>query len=148
MLSDQDCIREDSQPQDLWQLVLDADTEVRFDLASTSFDAFLTLRDDLGNVITSDDDSGVGTNARIERALTAGTYVISASSWGPDGRGAYQLTVGAPAAASPAPRAASGGVPKAPFASDDAGAEALARFLAKAQADEGAWTAALGQPGS
>lgn len=147
-LSDQDCVREDGQSQDLWELVLDGDANVRIDLTSASFDAWLTVSDDVGNVVASDDDSGVGTNARIERALTAGTYVISASSWGPDGMGAYQLTVGAPAAAAAAPRAEGGDGTKPPVSVDDPGAEALARFLAKAQADQGAWAAARGRPGS
>jgi hypothetical protein len=97
-LSGQDCVRSGGQSQDLWELVLASDATVRIDLTSTQFDPWLVLQDEAGGVIATDDDSGVGVSARIERALTTGTYLISASSFGPEGAGAYQLAVAAPPA--------------------------------------------------
>ncbi|NQV80942.1 MAG: pre-peptidase C-terminal domain-containing protein [Alphaproteobacteria bacterium] len=46
---------------------------------SGSADVRLTLSDDLGNVLASDDDSGVWYNARLSKAVAVGTYYVSVS---------------------------------------------------------------------
>ena len=91
-----DCLRTGGAFQESWELVLANDTTARIDLKSTAFDAFLELKDSQGNVIASDDDAGTGVNSRIDRALTAGTYEIVASSFAGGQTGAYQLTIDVP----------------------------------------------------
>ena len=69
---------------------------VEIDLFSTAFDAFLTLREGTdieGRLVASDDDGGQGTNSRIDTALSAGTYTIEATSYGPGVTGAFTLRV-------------------------------------------------------
>ena len=73
------------------------DTTARIDLESApAFDAFLALKDSDGTILAEDDDGGDGLHARIERALTAGTYEIVASSSTASETGAYQLKVDVP----------------------------------------------------
>lgn len=86
-----DCARAGGAYQDLWELDVTADATVRIDLTSPDFDAYLTLRDDLDDVIATDDDGGSGLDSRIEVALAAGAYTISASSFGAGQTGAYDL---------------------------------------------------------
>jgi len=43
--------------------------------------------------ITEDDDSGPGSNARIERNLTAGTYYVRVRHYSPQSTGAYSISV-------------------------------------------------------
>lgn len=69
---------------------------VTITLASSSFDTYLYLRDGAGNVISSDDDSGGGTNSRISYTLPAGAwgnYTIEATSYYSGRSGAYTLTL-------------------------------------------------------
>ena len=69
---------------------------VEIDLFSTAFDTFLTLREGTdieGRLVASDDDGGPGTNSRIDTALSAGTYTIEATSYGPGVTGAFTLRV-------------------------------------------------------
>ncbi|WP_431475649.1 PPC domain-containing protein [Massilia eburnea] len=64
-------------------------------LASSSFDAYLYLRDGSGNVVSSNDDGGGGTNSRISYTLPAGAwgnYTIEATSYYSGRSGAYTLT--------------------------------------------------------
>ncbi|MGW8389411.1 kelch repeat-containing protein [Pseudoduganella sp. HUAS MS19] len=68
---------------------------VTITLASSSFDAYLYLRDGSGNVISSNDDGGGGTNSRISYTLPAGAwgnYTIEATSYYSGRSGAYTLT--------------------------------------------------------
>ena len=69
--------------------------EVRIDLESEDRDALLFLQDDTGRLIDSDDDTGGGGAARIERSLPAGMYHIEASTVGWSGRegGEFDLTL-------------------------------------------------------
>ena len=56
---------------------------IRIDMSSTAVDAWLGLREGAGTsgrLVLSDDNSGGGTNARIEDSLAAGTYTIEAST--------------------------------------------------------------------
>ena len=95
-----DCLRVGGAFQESWRLVLANDLTARIDLESNAFDPFLELRDDVGNVIATNDDGGAGLNSRIELALAAGTYEIVATSFASGQTGAYQLTVAAPPTAS------------------------------------------------
>ncbi|WP_156398218.1 kelch repeat-containing protein [Duganella sp. Root336D2] len=62
-------------------------------MSSSSFDTYLYLRDQAGNVVKSDDDGGGGTNSRISFSLpSTGTYTIEATSYGSNATGAYNLT--------------------------------------------------------
>ena len=68
---------------------------VEIDLFSTVLDTFLTLRegtDVAGRLVASDDDGGQGTNSRISRELSAGTYTIEATSYAAGVTGAFTLT--------------------------------------------------------
>ena len=47
-------------------------------LTSSAFDAYLLLLDAKGNLVDQDDDSGGGTNARINRLLAPGSYYVVA----------------------------------------------------------------------
>ncbi len=68
---------------------------VQIDLES-SIDSRLYLlspRGGLGRVITSDDNSGGNLNARIRQSLTAGTYMIEATTTIPGLTGSFRLSV-------------------------------------------------------
>ena len=96
-LDDNDCLRPGGAFQESWELVLANDTTARIDLESApAFDAFLVLKDSDGTILAEDDDGSGGLDARIERALTAGTYEIVASSRNANETGAYQLKVDVP----------------------------------------------------
>ena len=55
---------------------------IRLDLTSELADSYVYLLDESGDLLESDDDGGMGYNARIERFLGAGTYMIEATNWG------------------------------------------------------------------
>lgn len=92
-LATSDCRLPTGQYADRWRLALTSATTVRIDHSSTAFDAYVILTDTLGTVIAEDDDSGVGLDSRIERALPAGAYIVWTSSLAAATTGAYQLTV-------------------------------------------------------
>jgi tyrosinase len=48
---------------------------------------------DVGTLITEDDDSGPGPNSRIERNLTAGTYYIRVRHYSGSSTGSYDISV-------------------------------------------------------
>ena len=103
-LDDNDCLRPGGAFQESWELVLANDTTARIDLESApAFDAFLVLKDSDGTILAEDDDGSGGLDARIERALTAGTYEIVASSRNANETGAYQLKVDVPPPATTPP---------------------------------------------
>ena len=91
-----DCLQPGGAFQESWELVLANDTTARIDLESDAFDAFLVLKDSDGTILATNDDGGSGLNSRIDRALTAGTYEIVASSFTAGQTGTYQLTVDVP----------------------------------------------------
>ena len=68
---------------------------VRIDLTSTGADSYLYLLTQDGRRIADDDDGGAGLNARIERDLEPGVYLIEATTVGGRDRGAadFRLTV-------------------------------------------------------
>ena len=95
-LDDADCLRPGGAFQESWELVLANDTTARIDLESDAFDAFLVLKDSVGNILATNDDGGDGLNSRVDRVLTAGRYEIVASSFSEGQTGTYQLTVDVP----------------------------------------------------
>ncbi|HSH88497.1 MAG TPA: pre-peptidase C-terminal domain-containing protein [Ramlibacter sp.] len=84
-------------------VTLAADTTYQFDLignagdgTSTLADPWLAFRDSAGNFLASDDDAGIGRNARVFFTPTAsGTYFLDAEESGVDAAGSYSLIVNA-----------------------------------------------------
>ena len=69
--------------------------EVRIDMRSSAFDAYLELRagaDVFGELLAFDDDGGSGRDARIEHSLSAGPYTIEATSYDVGMTGPFTLT--------------------------------------------------------
>lgn len=75
---------ETSGDQDWFSITLTAGRQYQFDAQGTSLsNTFLELRDSSGAVVTSDDDSGTGLNARISfTPTTSGTYFVVVSAVG------------------------------------------------------------------
>jgi hypothetical protein len=76
-----------------WRLDLPATATVQIDLNSDDFDAVLYLSDLHLTLIARDDAGSQDSDARIVRELPAGSYLVWASSFYANERGAYQLTV-------------------------------------------------------
>ena len=66
---------------------------IRIDLVSDDADAYLYLLAEDGSRITDNDDGGADLDARIERDLAAGTYVVEATTVGGRGRGPADFTL-------------------------------------------------------
>ena len=88
-----DCLQSDGAFGERWSLSLSDQTDVRIDLASSAFDAFLELQDDVGTVIAQNDDAGGSLDSRLVLTLQAGSYIILARSLISRRTGDYQLTV-------------------------------------------------------
>ena len=78
---------------DRWSLSLAGQTDVRIDLTSNTFDAFLELRDNVGNVIALNDNAAGSFDARLIRTLQAGSYIILVRTLVVGQAGAYRLSV-------------------------------------------------------
>jgi hypothetical protein len=79
---------------DLYQVQLASDATIDLRLNSTDFDAYLILLDAQGNLVAQDDDSGGGTNSRIQTMLAAGKYyVVAKPNGGYTATGAYTVTL-------------------------------------------------------
>ena len=79
-----------------YSFTLESAAAIEIDLVSTEFDAWLALRegaDAAGRALVQDDDGGQGTNSRIATELSAGTYTVEATSYGPGETGAFTLSV-------------------------------------------------------
>ena len=63
------------------------DGRIRIDLRSAEGDSFLYLLAEDGRRLTDNDDGGAGLDARIERDLTPGIYVVEATTVGGRSRG-------------------------------------------------------------
>jgi hypothetical protein len=86
------CQYPDSTFADVYQVTLTASGTLDVRLNSAAFDAYLVLLDAKGAVVTQDDDSGGGTNARMTTPLPAGSYYIVAKPFGDyTSGGAYTL---------------------------------------------------------
>ena len=71
-----------------------ATTTITIEADSTAFDTYLCLLNSTNGAITTDDNSGPGTDARIVyQNLPVGTYYIEVSSSSGAGGGAYTLTL-------------------------------------------------------
>ncbi|MBI4886716.1 MAG: matrixin family metalloprotease, partial [Acidobacteria bacterium] len=67
-----------------YRFTLSAQARVQIDLTSPTADAYLYLlrgSDQTGSLVAEDDDSAGGLNSRILATLTAGTYVIEATTY-------------------------------------------------------------------
>ena len=70
-------------------------TQTKIDLTS-SVDTYLYLLQGSGtsgSVIESDDDDGIGTNSRIVRTLSSGTYTVEATTYSSAQTGSFTLTI-------------------------------------------------------
>ncbi|MBA2779325.1 hypothetical protein [Billgrantia kenyensis] len=75
--------------RDYYEVSVEEPGRFRLDLLSDDFDAFLELE---GNgLFLSDDDGGEGLNSRIDTHLDAGTYRVTARSFGNSESGRYTL---------------------------------------------------------
>ena len=66
---------------------------IRIDLASDDADPYLYLLAEDGSRITDNDDGGAALDARIERDLAAGAYIVEATTVGGRGRGPADFTL-------------------------------------------------------
>ena len=66
---------------------------IRINLSSESADSYLYLITEDGSRITENDDGGAGLDARIERTLDPGTYLVEATTVGGRDRGAANFTI-------------------------------------------------------
>jgi hypothetical protein len=94
-LSASDCASFDGSYYKLWTFSGTAGDTVTIEMASTSFDAFLTLLDpNLTPLIDNDDVSSTNTNSRVTFTLTStGTWTVVANSLKASQSGAYALTL-------------------------------------------------------
>jgi len=89
------CQYYDNTFANIYQLtVTDSSKPVDISADSTGFDAFLVLTDAKGNVLSSDDNSGGGTDAHLNITLDLGTYCVVVKPAGdPSESGAYRLLI-------------------------------------------------------
>ena len=66
---------------------------IRIDLISDDGDSYLYLLAEDGSRIADNDDGGAGLNARIERELAAGVYLVEVTTVGGRGRGPADFTL-------------------------------------------------------
>lgn len=77
-----------------WTYYGQAGEAITLDVISGDFDAYAVIQDANGNVLTRDDDSGGGLNARLVFTLPAtGTYRLLANTLRVGATGAYTLSV-------------------------------------------------------
>ena len=76
-----------------YQLTIEESSLVTLSMSSNDFDTYLELYGE--GVSYTDDDSGGGTNARLEQALLPGTYTVSARGFSASGSGMFELAVSA-----------------------------------------------------
>lgn len=94
-LTSQDPIaRRRNAPYHLWTFQGRRGQKVAIDVLSGEFDSYLVLRDDAGNQIGADDDSGEEQNARLRTILPRdGGYRVLVTSYSENGRGRYTLAL-------------------------------------------------------
>jgi len=82
---------------DLIQIEVSTASKVKIDLSSSAFDTSLLLVDivnnEVGNLVLQNDDSGSGTNSRIETTLSPGTYWLGVTSFDPNESGDYDIAI-------------------------------------------------------
>lgn len=87
-----DCLFLHAVRADGFLLNVPTGTGLRIDLNSTAFDALLVVTDLEMNVLWWDDDSGTGTDSRIERRFAPGEYLVWSTAWDGGSTGAYGIT--------------------------------------------------------
>ena len=81
-------------PIQYYTLEVEEAVEVKLDLRSTDFDAYLVLEDESGRLLDENDDAHFGTtDAQITYSLRPGTYRIGVTSFEPDTVGSFTLEV-------------------------------------------------------
>ena len=78
---------------DLYEFSISSSQALVISLESLEFDALLRVLDSNGVVVATDDDSGAGTNLRLSRTFSAGTYRIEATTFAAGEVGAYTLSL-------------------------------------------------------
>ena len=76
-----------------YRFTVAAPGRVRIDLTSAGADAYLYLLADDGSRIADDDDGGARIDARVERDLSPGTYLIEATTAGGRSRGPADFAI-------------------------------------------------------
>lgn len=88
-----DPVRDDGSLYDAYAIQGTAGERLVVTLESSDFDAYLTVISPMQSV-TNDDDSGGGTDSRVELTLSeSGTWTIMANAYRPGDDGAYVLTI-------------------------------------------------------
>jgi serine protease Do len=81
-------------PYQVWSLRGKRGQRLVIDVASSTFDAYLIVRNSDGFLVGSDDDSGENLNARLRTILPrSGTYRLIVTAVGADSRGDYTVSV-------------------------------------------------------
>lgn len=76
-----------------FDLPVEEDTTIEIEVRSEQFDTYLVLEDDAGHKIAENDDHEGTTSSRIEHRVSAGTYRVGVTSYGPDDYGLFSLSV-------------------------------------------------------
>jgi len=92
-LDNADCSFGTGEFLEMRMLTLTGTTDVLIDQVSDEIDTYLLLWEADGTVIEEDDDDGFGLNSRIARTLTAGRYLVVASSYDVAELGTYDLSI-------------------------------------------------------
>ncbi len=80
-------------PYHVWSFDGRRGQRVTFEMSSRDFDAYLTVRDEQGYLIGSDDDAGDGTDARVRAILPReGRYRVFTTAFNESGRGTYTVS--------------------------------------------------------
>lgn len=80
-------------PTEYFGFEVSEESLVLFTLTSLDFDTVLTLYDGVGNEIGQNDDYGSTSDSQLALPLTAGSYVVAASSYYTGEGGNYSLTI-------------------------------------------------------
>ena len=79
------------------QIQVVTESSVIIGLNSSAFDTNLLLVDivnnEVGNLVLQNDDSGSGTNSRLETTLSPGTYWLGVTSFDPSESGSYDIAI-------------------------------------------------------
>lgn len=78
----------------LYSFVVPSQQCVDLFMSSSAFDTYLYLLDAAGNLLASDDDSGVGLNSWIRITLPAGSYLLGAAPYSTGSSGPFSLSSG------------------------------------------------------
>ncbi len=92
-LTSSDLVADDGSYYEVLEFEVPSSGSVVIDVRSSDFDAYAILFDGDGNDLEADDDSGGGTNPRIERRLTRGWYSLIVNSFFEGETGSYEVLV-------------------------------------------------------